>query len=123
MHLPMTFHLQWQHYLLHFYNVLSLTSPAFTSEVTTHIHTMSCVCVYGVRCLVIIGQFIHGLLVAIDNVNLSEAPLVHIAHSLSLLPPSPLLKPPSFLIIRYETRSYTLAPCCVCVCVCVCVYI
>ena len=47
----------------------------------------------------------HGLLVAIEAADMSETPLLHMTHSLSLLPPAPLLDPASLLVVRYDSCS------------------
>jgi hypothetical protein len=46
------------------------------------------------------AEFMHGLLVAIEAADMSETPLLHMTHSLSLLPPAPLLDPASLLVVR-----------------------
>jgi hypothetical protein len=57
------------------------------------------------------GDFLHGLVVAIEASNMSDAPLLHVTHSLSLLPPSPLLAPSSLLVLRSMARQLdTLRP-------------
>lgn len=50
---------------------------------------------------VLLGNFVHSLLVALETADMPETPLLYMTRSLSVLPPSPLLGPASLLVLRY----------------------